>query len=163
MKCIFSVFFLFFSVFSFAGNNFLLEGEGWDWVINFDGDLKYNKDDDMLYLDDDNYMIVSQEYSELSEDEFLEKAFYEMSLEVDGFGSDIEIKKHASNFNINEFDFKIMRVSFIFKIKNKEYLNDRKMYVVLSSMNGVFTYFYIVSYDDSLEIFANVIKNSHPK
>lgn len=48
----------------------------------------------MLYVDDNNYMIVSQEYSRLSEDEFLEKAFYEMSIEVDGFGSDIELKKN---------------------------------------------------------------------
>lgn len=55
-----------------------------------------------------------------------------------------------------------MRVSFIFKIKNGEYLNNRKMYVVLSSMNGVFTYFYIVFYDDSLEKFTDVINNSHP-
>lgn len=90
----FSVFFISFSIFSFAENKFLLEGEGWDWVINFGGDLKYNKDDNMLYVDDNNYMIVSQEYSRLSEDEFLEKAFYEMSIEVDGFGSDIELKKN---------------------------------------------------------------------
>lgn len=158
----FSVFFISFSTFSFVEKNFLLEGEGWDWVINFGGDLKYNKDDNMLYADDNNYMIVSQEYSRLSEDEFLEKAFYEMSIEVDGFGSDIELKKNVSDFNINEFYFKIMRVSFIFKIKNGEYLNNRKMYVVLSSMDGVFTYFYIVSYDDILEKFTDVINNSHP-
>ena len=162
MKCCFFCFFMSLPIFSFAENNFLLEGEGWDWVINFDGDIKYNKDDNILYVDDNNYMVVSQEYSRLSEDEFLEKAFYEMSIEVDSFGSDIELKKNISDFHINEFNFKIMRVLFIFKINNVEYLNNRKMYIVLSSMNSVFTYFYIVSYDESLEKFTDVIKGSHP-
>lgn len=153
---------IFGSSLSYSENGFLLEGNGWDWFINSGENYKIIDSDGKIYVDEYNYMIVSQEISDLESDEFMDKAFEGFLTISNEIKPDVKLNREISNVCLTDFCLDFMKISFYSLLDDSIYINKKYIYFASTNKNGVYTCFFINSYEENLSKFVEIIKSSFP-